>query len=135
MPMARKHNVNPILQREARQQLFDASPMVSNYPGVGEIAIELTFSDPEGKQRPSARGLLFGPDMRAYFHFACPMRDCTGGGFDPSGDLLAALSKRRNGHTGAAACKGVRPRGGVKTQPCGIELHYTMAIRKQAVAA
>ena len=133
--MARKPHVNPILLREARQQLFDASPLVSKYPGVGGVSVELTFSDPEGKQRPSPRGMLFEADMRAHFHFACPMRDCTGGGFDPSADLLAALSKRRDGHAGSVSCQGVRPRGGVKNSPCGIELHYTMAIRKEAAAA
>lgn len=133
--MARRPSVNPIAQREAHKLLFDASPLVSKYAGVGEVAIELKFSDPEGKQQPSARGMLFAPDMHAYFKFACPMRDCTGGGFDPSGDLLAALSKRRNGHTGKASCQGVRPRSGLKNLACGIELHYTMEIRKEAAVA
>ena len=133
--MARKPHVNPIAQREAHKLLFDASPLVSKYPGVGEVSIQLKFADPEGKQFPSPRGMLFGADMHAYFKFACPMRDCTGGGFDASADLLAALSKRRDGHAGVSSCQGVRPRGGIKTQPCGIELHYTMAIRKEAAAA
>jgi hypothetical protein len=133
--MARRPNVNPIAQREALKVLFDASPLVSKYPGVGEVSIELKFADPEGKQQPSARGMLFGPDMHLYLRFGCPMRDCIGGGFDPSEDLLAALSKRKNGHTGAKACTGVRARGGNKNTPCGIELHYTMAIRKEAAAA
>ena len=133
--MARKPHVNPVALREAHKLLFDASPLVSKYPGVGEVSIELKFADPEGKQNPSARGMLFGQDMHAYFKFACPMRDCTGGGFDASTDLLAALSRHRNGHTGMLACAGVRPRGGVKNSPCGIEVHYTMAIRKEAAAA
>lgn len=134
-PMARKPHVNPVLLRGARQELFNAAPQVSNYPGVGEVAIELKFKDPEGKQQPSPRGMVFAPDMHAYFNFSCPMRDCTGGGFDASTDLLAALSRHRNGHTGMLACAGVRPRGGVKNSPCGIEVHYTMAIRKEAAAA
>jgi hypothetical protein len=133
--MARKHNINPMPMREARQAQFDAAPLVSEYARVGEVAIELNFADPEGKQRPSPRGMRFAPDMRAYFHFSCPMRVCTGGGFDPSADLLDALSKRRHGHTGVVGCTGVRPRGGVKNPPCGIQLHYTMAIRKEAAAA
>lgn len=133
--MARKPHVNPLVQREALKQRFDASPLVSSYRGVGEVAVELKFADPEGKQQPSTRGMLFGPGMHAYFEFACPMRDCTGGGFDPSADLHAALSKRRDGHSGTASCHGVRPRSGIKNLACGIELHYTLAIRKEAAAA
>jgi hypothetical protein len=133
--MARRPHVNPIAQREAQKLQFDAAPLVSDYARVGEITVELNFADPEGKQRPSPRGMRFAPDMRAYFHFSCPMRDCTGGGFNPSADLLEALAKRRSGHTGVVSCTGVRPRGGIKNPPCGIELHYTMAIRKEAAAA
>lgn len=133
--MARRPNVNPVAAREAHKLLFDASPLVSKYPGIGEVAVDLKFADPEGKQHPSPRGMLFGQDMHAYFKFACPMRDCTGGGFDPSDDLLGALSKKRNGHAGVVACKGNRPRSGLKNLPCGIELHYTVAIRKEAAAA
>jgi hypothetical protein len=130
--MAHKHPSNTLAER---QTLINAAPLVSDCAGVDEVAVELKFHDTEGKQQPSPRAAVFAPDMHAYFHFTCPMRDCTGGGYDASADLLAALRKRRHGHGGVMSCQGVRPRGGVKNQRCGIELHYTLLIRKEAAAA
>jgi len=134
--MARRPHVNPVLQREARQALINAAPLVGTYSGIEEVGVTLTFSDPEGKQNPSPRGVSFAPDMHAYFQFSCPMRDCTGGGFDANGDLQRALSRRKGGHTGTMTCTGVRPRGGMKDSRCGIAVNYTLAIRtKVGVAA
>lgn len=130
--MAHKYPANTLAER---QLLINAAPLVSDYAGVGEVSVELKFSDPEGKQQPSPRGVVFAPDMHAYFHFTCPMRDCTGGGYDPSADLLQALKKRRDGHGGVLGCQGVRPRSGIKNKTCGIELHYTLAIRREVAAA
>ena len=121
--------MHPNAQRDARQLLLNAAPLVGEQPGVEELAITLEFSDPEGKQHPSPRGLTYGATMRAYFQFSCPMRECSGGGFDGRADLLSALTKRANGHTGTLACAGVRPRALEKNARCGIELKYTLAIR------
>jgi len=120
--------------REARQRLVDAAPTVGDHSGVEEVAIELQFRDPEGRQHPSPRGMTFASHMRAYFQFSCPMRDCTDGGFDANADLLPALARKRNGHTGTISCHGNRPRGGNKKVRCDIELKYTLAIRKKAAA-
>ena len=132
--MARPHIVTNA-QREARQQLVNAAPLIADHPGVSEVRVELKFVDPEGKQNPSPRAASYTGDMHAYFYFTCPMRECTNGGFDANDDLQPALGKRRNGHTGVLACQGVRPRGGLKGAPCNIELHYTLAIQTKAKAA
>ena len=123
--------IAPVAAREARQRLVDAAPLVADHPGVEEVGIQLEFSDPEGRQTPSPRGMTFSSHMRAYFQFSCPMRDCVGGGFDANRDLLSALARRRNGHAGTASCHGNRPRGGRKQARCDIELRYVMAIRKK----
>jgi len=122
-------------QREARQLIANATPLVGSYKGVEEIGVELKFADPEGKQQPSPRGTTYTADMHAYFHFTCPMRDCTDGGFEAHADLLDALSKQKNGHTGTLTCQGVRPRGGLKDTRCNIELQYTLVLRKKTKAA
>lgn len=132
--MAYRAKVHPNAQRDARQLLMNAAPLVGEQPGVEELSIGLTFTDPEGKQQPSPRGLTYGATMRAYFQFSCPMRDCTDGGFDANADLLPALVRKRNGHTGTVSCHGNRPRGGNKKVRCDIELRYTLAIRKKATA-
>jgi hypothetical protein len=132
--MARPHVVTNA-QREARQQLANAAPLIGDHAGVREVGVEMKFSDPEGKQNPSPRGSTYTGDMHAYFYFTCPMRECTNGGFDANDDLQKALAKRRDGHTGTLKCQGVRPRSGFKNAACGIELHYTLAIRSKAKAA
>jgi hypothetical protein len=133
--MPRKPHVNPTQLREARQALINAAPVVADYPGLEEVGVTLTFFDPEGKQQPSPRGVSFAPHMHMYFQFGCPSRDCTGGGFDANADLLRALSRKRGGHTGTLSCGGIRPRGGNKTERCGLELRYTLNIRTRKSAA
>jgi hypothetical protein len=132
--MARPHIVTNA-QREARQQLANAAPLIADHPGVREVGVELRFSDPEGKQNPSPRGTTYTGDMHAYFYFTCPMRECTGGGFEANADLQKALSQRRDGHSGKLSCHGVRPRSGFKNAACNIELTYTLQIRAKAKAA
>jgi len=133
--MARKPHVISNPQREARMQVHRAAPLVGNYPGVDEISVALHFVDPEGKQQPSPRGLTYAGDMHAFFDFSCPLRDCQNGGFDANADLLRALQKGRNGHTGSLVCHGNRPRSGIKNLKCNVELRYTLSIRGKAVAA
>jgi len=133
--MARKPHVVTNQQREARMQVYRAAPVVSDYPGVNELHVELKFVDPEGKQQPSPRGLTFASDMHAFFDFSCPLRDCEGGGFDANADLLRALQKGRGGHTGTMSCQGTRPRNGIKNLRCNVELRYALTIRGKAAAA
>jgi hypothetical protein len=133
--MARKPHVIANEQREARQQLYRAAPVIRSFRGVEEVSVGLKFHDPEGKQNPSPRGHLFVEDMHAFFAFTCPLHDCEGGGFDANADLQRALSRRRDGHTGTLTCQGVRSRNGVKNSPCHIELHYTLSIRAKSAAA
>ena len=114
-------------QHAARQLLLTAAPLIGAY-GVEEMGVELNFSDPEGKQRPSPRGTTYTSAMHAYFHFTCPMRQCTGGGFEANADLLSALSRHQDGYSGTVACQGVRPRNGVNAV-CNIKLRYTLDLR------
>jgi hypothetical protein len=133
--MARKPHIVANQQREARQQMHRAAPVIGSYPGIDEVRVELTFSDPEGKQQPSPRGLTYAGDMHAFFDFTCPLRDCEGGGFDANAELLRALGRRRSGHTGTMTCQGMRPRNGVKGLRCNLELRYVMSIRGKAAEA
>lgn len=132
--MARPRFQNPA-EREARQRIIDAAPLIADHAGVQEISVALTFMDPEGKEQPSPRGVTYMGDARAYFRFACPMRDCVDGGFDATEDLARALGRRADGHTGALTCHGVRARAKLKNNPCNLELRYALEIRRAAKAA
>ena len=132
--MARPRLHNPA-EREARQRLIDAAPLIGDLADVHEVSIALTFMDPEGKEQPTPRGVTYTGDARAYFRFACPMRDCVDGGFDATQDLARALAKRADGHTGAMTCHGTRPRAKIKGNPCNLEVRYALEIRRKAKAA
>jgi hypothetical protein len=133
--MARKPYVVQNERRDARELLANATPLIKQL-GVEEVGVELTFADPEGKQTPSPRATTYMSDMHAYFHFTCPMRFCTDGGFEAQADLLQALSQHQDGHTGTVTCQGKRPRqNGFKAMPCGIELRYTLVLRGKTQAA
>jgi hypothetical protein len=137
--MARRPHVVASQEREARQQLYRAAPMVGDYRGVDEASVTMRFHDPEGKLQPSPRSRLFAAHMQAFFDFPCPQHECLGGGFDATADLQAALSKRRSGHTHKLTCNGIRPRVHSKGQRCNLELTYELTIRgkeaKEANAA
>lgn len=122
-------------EREARQRLIDAAPLIGDHAGVSEVSISLTFMDPEGKEHPTPRGVTYTTDARTYFRFACPMRDCVNGGFDATPDLAKALAKRADGHTGAMTCHGTRSRAKVKNSACNLEVRYSLEIRRKAKAA
>lgn len=132
--MARPRFHNPA-EREARQRLIDASPLIGDHAGVHEISVALTFMDPEGKEQPSPRGVTYMSDARAYFRFSCPMRDCVDGGFDATEDLGKALAKHADGHTGVLTCHGTRARAKLKNNPCNLELRYALEIRRKTKAA
>lgn len=132
--MARKPYVVNNEKRDARQLLVNAAPLIEAF-GVEEVGVELNFTDPEGKQRPSPRGTTYTSDMHAYFHFTCPMRECTEGGFAAQADLLQALTRHQDGHSGTLSCQGMRARPGQKPVLCNIELRYTLDLRGKTKAA
>ncbi len=69
--------------RERRQQQYQAAPtLAQRFPKAGEMAVSLSFRDPDGKTVFSPYRQLYLPQMQAYFEVLCPFRDCSGGGFD-----------------------------------------------------
>jgi hypothetical protein len=128
--MARqKPHIIALRQREARDRRRNAAPVVGKYTGVRSVGVRLTFSDPEGREQPSPRGMIYANDMHLFFDFPCPLRGCQKGGFNAGPDLLGAVATRRNGHSGSLSCKGLRARSGVKDQRCGLELKYVLSLR------
>ncbi|MEW6166530.1 MAG: hypothetical protein AB1651_02350 [Pseudomonadota bacterium] len=113
--------------REARQQAWLAVPTVAEqFPGVGEIAVELQFLLENGRPHSSAHRRIFLPDMQAYFDVQCPDRDCSDGGFDLGRAIQAAA--RAPGHSSAG---NLRCRGFTRSQPCSLSLEYGVLARPQ----
>lgn len=123
-----RSHVQDAREREQRQRSYLAAPVMAQaFPGVSELAVKFRFTDPEGKEKPQPYSQLFVPDMRAFFQFQCPLRDCTGGGFDLSTAVPKGLSHKNgngNGNGGPLACGGQRKRPHGDTSRCGLQLEY-----------
>lgn len=130
--MALKPHVLETRQREERQCLYQAAPVVGEkFPSIQEVVVELRFRDPEGKVHPSPHKRIFAADMQAFFEFPCPLRDCNGGGYSLSETLMDALSRRRLETSGSLSCEGKRSREKGASPCCGLELHYRATARKK----
>jgi len=112
-------------EREARQRSYLAAPLMeAAFPGVTELAVRFRFTDPEGKEKPQPYAQIFVPDMRAYFQFQCPLRECTGGGFDLSTAVPRGLTHKNGDKHGSLACGGQRKRPHGEISRCGLQLEY-----------
>jgi hypothetical protein len=132
--MAKKPHIKTNKDLEARARLQRASPVVRQYPAIQSVSVELAFEDPEGRERPSPRGMVYADDMHLFFDFPCPLRDCQNGGFNASAELLRALSLRRTAHSGTLSCNGKRARSGPNDR-CNLKLDYTMSVQGKVAAA
>jgi hypothetical protein len=133
--MARKLHIIAAREREARERRQRAAPVLRKYAGLKGVSVRLNFVDPEGREQPSPRGMVYSEDMHLFFDFPCPLRDCEKGGFNAGPDLLRAVAQGRHGHTGVLRCKGKRARSGVKGQCCDLELNYVLSLRTREAAA
>ncbi|HZP11907.1 MAG TPA: hypothetical protein VFB36_05755 [Nevskiaceae bacterium] len=112
-----------VSERHQRDEAWSAAPTIrERFPRARRFAIAMSFRDPHGAATPSPMRQLYEPSMRAIFEQRCPVRDCTGGGFDLNGSIRSMLSNDRLPRTGQAACRGSRFRGG----ECGLELSYSL---------
>lgn len=123
--MARKPHVIASQQRDERHQSYLAAPVLAEkYPGIREVGVEMRFTDPEGRLTPSPQRRTYLADMRAYFDFLCPLKDCEDGGFALNTAIQQSLSKSGAGRTGKLSCQGRRSRGSEKGRACELELEY-----------
>jgi hypothetical protein len=135
--MAQKPHFVDLREREQRQRTYLAAPTVAKqFPALEELAVNMSFFDPEGKVHPSPSRRLFAPSMQAFFEFQCPMHDCSGGGFNMRDLVPRALTGKKPVTSGQLQCAGKRPRIGAGTSPCLLELNYeVVAVAKEKEAA
>ena len=110
------------------------------YPDIGQLRIELSFSDPDTRLPPPS------PQLRtlysaapAFFRFACPCADCDGV-FDLTEEVTAMVAKggKRNralSLDGRVPCQGVRFRNHAAIEaPCAISLTFHLKAEPLAEA-
>ncbi|MGH8481653.1 MAG: hypothetical protein ACRES8_04250, partial [Nevskiaceae bacterium] len=114
-----------------------AAPTIAQtFPGVDELAVRMRFDDPEGKVKPQPYAQVFSPDMQAFFQFQCPLRDCTGGGFDLTAAVPRGLARKGAVTAGSLVCSGKRKRPHGETSRCDLRLDYEFGVAgKHAHAA
>ena len=130
---ARKPSTDAASRREQLTHAhLSAASMRKVYPEIGQLRIELCFSDSETRLPPPS------PQLRtlysaapAFFRFACPCADCDGV-FDLTAEVTAMVSKgtsrnRALSLDGRLPCQGVRFRhqAAIET-PCAISLSFKL---------
>lgn len=103
-----------------------ASPLRDFSPQLGQLRVELTFSDPRA-QSPSPQVHTLYPAAPAFFRFACPCADCDGD-FDLTPavkSLLNGALTRQRTVSGQTVCDGARFRGPADTA-CSMQLAFRL---------
>lgn len=120
-------------ERDLRHRAYLAAPLLAEqFPAVRELAVRMKFNDPEGKEKPQPSARVFSPDMRAFFQLQCPLRDCTGGGFDLTSAVPVALKGSRPVTRGSFTCEGRRKRHSAGISRCGLAMEFEVVTSSPA---
>ena len=131
MKAAARKSMNPAAQR--RELLLSERARVAAlrrvYPQVGQLRIELVFSD-QTNHTPSPQLHTLYPSAPAFFRFACPCPDC-----DADFDLRPVVAKLLEGKSekkgaattvGQMSCQGVRLRDLANSSACSMQLNFEL---------
>jgi hypothetical protein len=128
---ARKTTKTSGLRRERLLSDRTRSPALRTvFPQIGQLRIELTFSDDASAHTHSPQQHTLYPSAPAFFRFACPCADCDGD-FDLT-QAVASLVEARNGRRidgsaeGQLSCQGVRLREMGGQRPCSMQLSFRL---------
>lgn len=126
-----------------REQLMSehlrAALLSERFPKVGQLRIEMAFSDPEARvAQPSPQLRTLYPAAPAFFRFMCPCADCDGI-FDLTETITDLLAKGAWKSTrslgGNLKCQGTRFREHAVLQTaCSMALSFRLAAEARASA-
>jgi hypothetical protein len=97
-------------------------------PGVALVNVSLQFL-PATAPLHAAQSFVLYPGARAYFAYPCPYGDCDGV-YDLGAEAGLILKRERARVTGTVECRGVRSRGVLQRQPCGLCVSYTITAQQ-----
>jgi hypothetical protein len=115
--------------REQRHRAYlNTRPLRDEFPRIGELTLQLTFTDESRLSSYSAQKRTFAPAANAFFEIPCPSTMCIGGGFD-LGSVVWNLSNRAANETsGMAVCQGHCGTDERDPRPCALRLHYHVTV-------
>lgn len=93
-------------------------------PDAAHLTVSLQFTGDEVRPHATQSFVLY-PGARAYFEFPCPCGDCDGI-YDLRPAAESALRNPGLQATGALECSGTRASHRVPSQPCGVQMSYTV---------
>lgn len=114
--------------RQAQRDRVDGSSrLAATYPQLKSLSVKLEFAQREGNAKTT--GMKYSVNLehaKSVLLFACPSAECTGGDFDLTAELAAAIAARHRELKGEVRCLGNHkmPLGGMA--PCRSVLHYTL---------
>ena len=120
------HVLDARAREERQRQYLAAHLMAEQFPDLQELAVRIRFSDPEGRQKPQPYAQIFAAEMRAFFRFQCPLKDCVDGGFDLTSAVQRGLSRKDADRSGTLTCAGRRRRTSGGTDRCNLQLDYEL---------
>jgi len=115
---------------QQRHSHWQKSPAIRNvFPGVEAVRINLTFDDLEKIGNPQPKQLTFGPEQKAFFHIACPFRECVRGGFDLGPEVLDVVRAQATLARGEQVCQGWENPERFGEHRCWLRARYEIQIK------
>ena len=112
-------------ERENARATQSAS-IAQQFPLLTSVAVDLAFSNSDGRQASSIKYRANLENARSVFLFDCPNPDCVGGDFDLSSDLANAYLYRRETTNGEVRCQGWRNHTTVGSHRCDSVLRFRL---------
>ena len=126
MPLPSRKKTSGFAEREERLRKgrSEARTLRDASPSVALVNVHLQFL-PATAPLHAAQSFVLYPGARAYFAYPCPYGDCDGV-YDLGAEAGLTLAREKARVTGTVECRGVRSRGGLQRQPCGLCVTYTI---------
>ncbi|HYG22031.1 MAG TPA: hypothetical protein VEH04_04550 [Verrucomicrobiae bacterium] len=129
--MTYPRKANPRLEQRLREmdRINSAQTLIERFPQLKSLNVVLGYFD---EQRMSHAGeLRYRANVqhaKCVLTFSCPNTSCTGGGFDLSEVLVAAVAKKSKTAQGELRCQGTRTTANKFESPCKHLLHYKLSL-------
>ena len=93
---------------EKQQRKLDAGFVVSHFPEVASIVINMTYKQ-TGIRESLPRVVNIFPGSCALFRIDCLSKECVGGGFDLTQVITGMIKNRNAAAKGTLSCEGDGP--------------------------
>lgn len=110
---------------ELEKERLDAGPLSARFPQVSGITIRVTYYYDRPDSVLMVRTINVYPSSSSCFHLQCPLKDCTGGGFDLTRDIWELIRSGRKSGKGKMVCGGEKEAQG----PVHASISYQITVQ------